>query len=265
MSFSVFFTSVLALALTISLSAKAVEQSALCLDGFCIGQGISETRFNQVQWKTPKEYFTKEKCTGLGCQPNIAFYGYSPDQQGRLAEAVSWKYGIGQYTLITKSNLDDFRQYKYECDQSARGIFGERRFFGAYNSIPSGYLTIVGLRLIGNELKVYRIARQYLYQTQNELMELAKKIRSEYGTSVLLYDYLSSNAYSDVIQQNKSGWFGRSQMFNPSDLSNNTAELVLIDPQTRSLLEPTSMPESGEIEPLPVKLAEQCSKPMSIQ
>ena|GEM_PF-2807615 len=245
--------------------AKATEQSGLCLDGFCIGQSISDVRLDQVEWITPKKYFTKEECAGVGCQPNIAFYGYTPDQQKQLAEAVSWKYALGEYTVITKSNLDIFRQYKYECNQSARGVFGERRFFGAYKSVPSGHLTVVGWRLIGGELKVYRIVRRYPYQTQKELVELAKKIRTEYGASVLLYDYLSSNAYSDVIQQNKSGWFGRSQMFNPTDLSNNAAELVLIDPQTRPLLEPTSMPESGEIQPLPVGQVEQCSKPMSIQ
>jgi hypothetical protein len=61
----------------------------------------------------------------------------------------------------------------------------------------------------------------------------------------LLYDYLSSNAYSDVIPRRKDGWFGRSTMFNPSDLTDLAAELVLIDPNTRALLQPTSMPDSG--------------------
>lgn len=249
----------------ISVPAHGNEQSPLCLDEFCIGQSINDTHFSQIDWGIPRENYTKEKCDGVGCQPDIAFYGYDHEQQNRLAEAVSWKYGLNQYTIVTKTNLDILRKYKYECNLSARGIFGERRFLGFYKSLPSGYLTIVGLRLIGGELKIYRIARQYPYQTQSELVELAKKMKTKYGSSLLLYNYLSSNAYSDVIQQSRNGWFGRSELFKPNDLSNNSAELVLIDPHTRPLLEPTSMPESGEIKPLPVHLAAQCSKPTHMQ
>jgi hypothetical protein len=81
----------------------------------------------------------------------------------------------------------------------------------------------------------------------------------------LFYEYLSSNAYSDVIQKGKDGWFGRSTLFNSTDLADNAAELVLIDPSTRELLQPTSMPESGEIRPLPMKLPPQCSRVLPLQ
>lgn len=129
---------------------------------------------------------------------------------------------------------------------------------GAYRSIPSNLLTVVGLRLIDGELKVYRVARQYPIHNAGELATLAKTLHGEYGDRLLYVDYLSSNAYTDVITQKKDGWFGRSSMFNPNDLSDNAAELVLIDPQTRPLLEPSSMPVSGEIKPLPVSVAPQC-------
>lgn len=96
-------------------------------------------------------------------------------------------------------------------------------------------------------------------------MSLAKQLHEQYGGKLLLYDFLSSNAYSDVISQKKAGWFGRSKMFNPTDLSDNAAELVLIDPRTRPLLQPTSMPDSGEINPLPVKPLAQCSQSLPLQ
>jgi len=247
------------------IESKASEQS-LCLDGFCIGQSIADARFDKADWVIPKKGLTKEKCTGVGCQPDVAFHDYPRDEQAKLAETVSWIYELTPpYNIITKDNLQTLRQYKYECNLSPRGIFGERRFFGAYRSIPSQYLTIVGLRLIDGELKVYRIAREYPFHEQSELTSLAKKLRAEYGEQVLFYDYLSSNAYTDVIQQNKGGWFARSTMFTPNDLSNNAAELVLIDPSTRSLLEPSSMPASGEIKPLPVHPSKHCSRSMPTQ
>ena len=171
----------------------------------------------------------------------------------------------GEYNIITKSTLPVFRHYTYECNPSARGIFGQRRFFGMYRSSPSHYYTVIGLRLIGDELRVYRIARQFPYHTPADINSLAKTLHDQYGDSILIYPYISSNAYSDVIAQKKDGWFGRSTMFNPSDLSDNAAELVLIDPHTRPLLQPSSMPESGEIKPLPVKLAPQCNQAMPIQ
>jgi hypothetical protein len=93
---------------------------------------------------------------------------------------------------------------------------------------------------------------------------LARELRPGYP-NILFYNYLSSNAYSDVIQQGKDGWFARSTMFNPSDLSDNAAELVIIDPNTRTLLQPTSMPESGEIKPLPMVLPPQCSRTLPLQ
>jgi hypothetical protein len=124
---------------------------------------------------------------------------------------------------------------------------------------------VVGLRLINGELTVYRVARQYPWRNQGELVSLAKEVRAQYGEQVLLYDGISSNAYADVITQRKEGWFGHSTLFNPTDLSDNAAELVLIDPTTRVLLEPTSIPESGEIKPLSANLPSICSAPAPLQ
>ena len=243
------------------------QQSGLCLDGFCIGQSIQDAQFDRVAWITPRKDVTKEQCDKVGCQPTIAFRGYAREDQAKIAEAVTLRYDATteNYNLVTKDDLGALRLYKYECNPSARGIWGERRFFGAFRSVPSQYLTVVGLRLIDGELKVYRIARQYPFHSQNELISLAKELHGQYGQRLLFYDYLSSNAYSQVIEQHKDGWFARSTMFNPSDLSDNAAELVLIDPDTRALLEPTSMPESGEIKPLPVNLSPRCSRPIPLQ
>jgi hypothetical protein len=241
------------------------DQPGLCLDGFCIRQSIQDARFDKVTWIVPQKDLVKEPCNGVGCQPDVAFRGYAAGDQAKLAEAVSWKYGLNNYNVITASNLETLRRYRYECNPSARGLSGERRFFGAYRSAPSQYLTVVGLRLINGDLTIYRIARQFPYRNQTELVSLAKELGVQYGKRVLLYDYLSSNAYSDVIEQRKDGWFARSTLFNPSDLSDNAAELVLIDPATRALLEPTAMPESGEIKPLAVKLSEHCSRSLPIQ
>lgn len=248
-------------------SAKGPDDaSKLCLDDFCIGQGINDSRFDKVDWIVPHDrYFKKKSCEGVGCTPQVAFRGYPERQQEQLAEAVSWIYELGDYNIVAKDNLAALRVYRYECNPSARGIFGERRFFGAYRSIPSHYLTVIGLRLIDGELKVYRIARQYPYHTQAEIGALARTLRDQYGRVLLLYEGISSNAYSDVVAQGRGGWFGRSTMFNPADLSNNAAELVLIDPRTRSLLEPSSMPESGEIRPLPATIPPQCNRSVPIQ
>jgi len=241
------------------------SRTELCLDGFCIGQSIKDARFDAVDWIVPHDNFTQVPCNGVGCAPQIAFRGYTNAYQDALAEAVSWVYGLGRYNVVKKDNLEVLRHYKYECNLSARGMFGERRFFGAYRSIPSHYLTVIGLRLIDGELRVYRIARQYPYHTPAEIVSLARTLRGQYGETLLVYDYLSSNAYSDVIAQQKNGWFGRSTMFNPTDLSDNAAELVLVDPRTRSLLEPSSMPESGEIKPLALKLPAQCGQSLPVQ
>lgn len=246
-------------------SAVTAAQSRLCLDGFCIGQSIKDTRFSEVEWMVPKDA-RKESCIAVGCSPQIAFRGYPSEDQKQLANAVSLIYGLGHYSILTRDNLEALRNYRYECNLSARGyVGGERRFMGAYFSIPSHHFTVIGLRLINGELRVYRIARQFSYHNQGELVALARKVRDRYNGSLRLYDGISSNAYSDVIAQKKSGWFGRSSMFNSSDLSDNAAELVLIDPQTRPLLEPSSMPDSGEIERLPMRIPSQCSSPISIQ
>lgn len=245
---------------------SANDQQPLCLDGFCIGQSIKDARFDKVSWITPSKNLNEEKCAGLSCKPDVAFRGYPAEEQLQFANSLKWAYGsIFPYNIVTNDNLELFRKYSYECNASARGIWGERRFFAAYKSMPSKYFTVVGLRLIGDELKVYRIAREYPYHTQDELRSLAKKLFPAYGHRVLFYDYLSSNAYSDVIEQNKDGWFARSTMYTPSDLSNNVAELVLIDPQTRGILEPSSMPTSGEIKPLAMHLSKHCNQEMPIQ
>jgi hypothetical protein len=240
------------------------QQEDSCLDGFCIEHGITDARFGGVAWIIPNKDIVHENCAGVGCQPEVAFRGYPARYQQELADAVSWSYGLNKYNIITEKNLGALRQYKYECNASARGMWGERRFLGAYRSTPTGYLTIVGLRLINSELRVYRIARQYPYRNQSELSTLAGELRPKYP-NILFYNYLASNAYSDVIQQGRDGWFGRSTMLNPSDLSDNAAELVIIDPNTRPLLQPTSMPESGEIKPLPMKLPPQCSRALPLQ
>lgn len=258
--------STLLFALSIPISSWA-QQSQLCLDGLCIGQTIQDARFDQVAWITPTKDLTKQQCSGVGCQPENAFRGYQKGEQEKLAEALSLRYDL-RYNLITKENLEILRKYSYECNPSPGGMLGgngQRRFIGAYRSTPSQYLTIIGLRLINGELTVYRIARQFPYHTPNELLSLARKVRGQYGSGVLLYDGISSNAPYDVIKQGKDGWFGRSTMFNPSDLADNDAELVLIDPRTRPLLQPTSMPDSGEISPLPVKLPPACNSSIPLQ
>lgn len=243
------------------------DEQGLCLDGFCIGQSIGAPRFADVQWIVPTKDYHQIKCASVGCRPAIAFRGYPMKYQNELTEALSWQYeqfGMG-YNIITNQNLSVLRLYHYECNRSARGMWGERRFLGAYRSAPSGYLTVIGLRLIAGELRVYRIARQYPYHNTSELRSLARKVEGTYGPKVLIYPYLSSNAYSDVITQRKDGWFGRSTTFSPADLSDNDAELVWIDPATRTLLQPSSMPESGEIKPLPMHLPQECTRSMPLQ
>jgi hypothetical protein len=240
-------------------SAQSARKTELCMDGFCIGQSIRDPRFEQMTWILPKEGFTKKACTGIGCRPEVAFRGYNSDEQKQLGEFLSWSYGLAEYNIITNANLGALRRYRYECNPSPRGINGERRFFGAYLSAPSKFLTVVGLRLIGNELRIYRIARQYPFHNQAELEALGAKIHDQYGNDIVFYDGVTSNAYSDVIEQKQEGWFGRSTMFNPSDLADNAAEFVLIDPRTRPLLEPSSMPESGEISPLANRMPQECS------
>jgi hypothetical protein len=198
------------------LSAQTDTPSGLCLDGFCIGQNIHASRFNEVDWLVPNDA-TSAACAGITCKPEIAFRGYSSQDQKRLAEAVSTNYGLFQYNLITKKNLGALRRYKYECNPSPRGINGQRRFVGFYLSTPSKYVTLVGLRLMNGELRVYRIAREYLYHNANELMSLGKKLHDQYGDQILFYDGISSNAYSDVNRLRRNGWFAHSTMYNPTD------------------------------------------------
>lgn len=244
---------------------SCAQETKLCLDGFCIGQSIRDSRFDNTDWKTPTKDLTAQPCSRIGCQAASAFRGYSTEDQKALAEAVSWKFSMMAYTLISNKNLSTLRKYTYECDPSARGIWGERRFMGFYRSTPSQYVTLVGLRLIEGELRVYRIARQFPYHNQNELAELARGLHSEYRDSLVFFDGISSNAPFEVVGKRKLGWFARSSMFNPNDLADNLAELVLIDPATRPLLEPTSMPDSGEIKALPVQMPSQCNRTMPLQ
>lgn len=188
------------------------------------------------------------------------FEGMGAETQRQLADAVAWVYGsIWTYGVVTKEDLPALRQYRYECADR------ERHFMAAYFSVPSHYLTVVGLRLIGGELRIYRIVRQYPFRNQNELVSLARKLHEQYGDSVVFYDGISSNAYADVITQRKQGWFGRSSPFNPLDPSDNAAELVLIDPATRPLLQPTSMPDSGEIPRLQLTLPQECTRSLPLR
>src|SRR6185437_6435681 len=77
-----------------SASSQTAVQSALCVDGFCIGQSIKDVRFSQVEWIVPKDA-RKDACNGVGCRPEIAFRGYSTKEQKELANAVSLIYGLG--------------------------------------------------------------------------------------------------------------------------------------------------------------------------
>ena len=231
----------------------------LCLDDICIGQSIKDKAFSAITWLVPKDA-VEEKCTGIGCAPEVAFKGYPADAQQALAEAMKLSFGTQSVTIVQNRTLAALRTYAYECNPSPRTIWGERRFMGLFRTVPSGYVTVVGFRLIDGELKVYRIARQYPYRNNDEIRSLARNFASTYGSDLLLYDYLSSNAFSDVIAQGKDGWFGRSTLFNPSDMADNNAELVLVDPRTRPLLEASSMPDSGEIKPLPVRLPQVCAR-----
>jgi hypothetical protein len=238
----------------------AQTETKLCLDGICIGESINDPRFSQVDWILPNKELTKESCIYIACKPEVAFRGYPVEAQKQFADALSWVYGsIYFYTVVTKENIEVLRHYKYECNNK------DRHFMAAYFSNPSHYLTIVGLRLIGDELRIYRIVRQYPYHNQDELVSLARKLHDSYGNEIVYYDGIASNAYSAVIAQRKNGWFGRSSTFNPLDPSDNASELVLIDPKTRALLQPMSLPESGDISHLATAMPSQCSQSLPLQ
>lgn len=252
----------------------AIRGNGLCLDGFCIGQSINALRFEQKHWIVPANNpraVTKYRyvpCTNVTCSPTVAFRGYPSKVQQNLASALSWQFTDGSfhsYTIITNKNLSVLQQYRYECVGSPGGFeVGERRFMGGYWSRPSHYLTVVGLRLIGGELRVYRIARQFPYHNADELVSLGQQIYHAYGHKVLLYRYLSSNAPFSVQKDGADGWFGRSTLFNPENSSVLDAELVLIDPGTRKLLQPTSMPDSGEISFVPNPIPNACARHITI-
>ena len=246
------------------LSAQAANKG-LCLDGFCIGQSINDARFTEVNWVILKDGLGRNNVPELDASRKSLFAVILMRIGKKLAEVLSWHYGLMQYNIITKANVGVLRGYKYECNPSPRGIDGERRFLGAYRSSPSQFLTVVGLRLVGGELRVYRIARQYPFHNQTELISLGRKVHDQYGNDIVFYDGVTSNAYSDVVEQNKEGWFGRSTMFNPRDLADNAAEFVLIDPRTRELLEPSSMPDSGEIKQLANRMPKGCSTSILLQ
>ena len=184
---------------------------------------------------------------------------------GILSGALNLQVGLPFENVITKDNLKVLSGYRYECNPAPRGgMFGERRFVGVFRSRPSGYATAVGLRLIGGELRVYRVARRFPYRTGDELRSLAGGVAGQYGGSVLVVNYLSSNAYTEVQARGKDGWFGRSELFNPSDPTDNAAELVIVDPQTRGLLAPYSWPMSGEIKPTQGGVPAQCGRSMPL-
>ncbi|MGA8441344.1 MAG: hypothetical protein WB762_03355 [Candidatus Sulfotelmatobacter sp.] len=249
-----------ALLILFALPLTAQTPTSLCLDGLCIGESINDPRFSEINWIVPNKEFAKESCIRIACRPEVAFRGYPSGTQKQLADSLSWVYGsIYFYNVVTKANVEVLRHYQYECSNR------ERHFMGAYYSNPSHYLTIVGLRLIGGELRIYRIVRQYPYHNQDELMSLARKLHGEYGDRILFYDGIASNAYSAVAPQRKDGWFAHSTLFNPRDPSDNAAELALIDPRTRPFLQPMEMPESGDISRLSVTMPEQCSRSLPLQ
>jgi hypothetical protein len=248
------------LVVTASAQSRSDNRREMCLDGLCIGQSISDGVFEKVDWIVPNKELTKQACQHVACQPDVAFRGYSSGAQRQLADALAWVYGsIWTYNVVTKDNVAVLRQYKYECADK------ERHFMAAYFSTPSHYLTVLGLRLIDGKLRIYRIVRQYPFHNQNELGSLARKLRDQYGDDIVFYDGISSNAYSSLIAQRKRGWFGRSSPFNPLDPSDNAAELVLIDPVTHPLLQPTAMPDSGEILHLSGNVPDQCNRSLPIQ
>jgi hypothetical protein len=96
-------------ALAVSLLALPVhgqaQQGGLCIDRFCIGQGINDARFGNVDWIIPQKAINKENCAGIGCRPDVAFRGYPVEYQQKLADAVSWSYGLNKYNIITKEGL----------------------------------------------------------------------------------------------------------------------------------------------------------------
>ncbi len=110
--------------------ASRSAEATLCLDGFCIGQPITDDRFDKVKWLIPKQNLIKKQCSGVGCQPAIAFRGYEIENQEKLADTLSWVYSIiRDYNVITETNLAILRTYKYECNPSARGIWERDAFW----------------------------------------------------------------------------------------------------------------------------------------
>lgn len=79
-------------ALLPSQSSRADDFEPLCLDGFCIGLPITAPRFEQIAWIVPRKDFAQDPCTGIGCQPEVAFRGYPPAEQVQLAAALSWVF-----------------------------------------------------------------------------------------------------------------------------------------------------------------------------
>jgi len=233
-----------------------------CLDDFCIGQNISSHRFDDVQWLVPTKLVNRDQCTGHNCSPEAEFPGYPSDASGAFEHLTTiTTFDMSKATVITASTLGTLRKLRYDCTHP------ERRVIGIYRSKPSGYLTIVGLRIFPDGLRVYRLARQFPYRNQAELISLSHTVKSSYGEAILYYPYLTSNAYSDVIQQRKDGWFGRSSMFNPKDAADNTAELVITDPTTRRLLTTSSDLTAGEIGNTPSLWyrPEQCVRNLPLQ
>ena len=252
------------LALMAFLASFSARAESICIDDFCIGESINAERFGQVRWLVPQQV-KLSSCLMTTCVPEAAFRGYSPEDQDTVARALDLQIGIPFFNVVTNDNLAALRRYKYECNPSPRGgIFGERRFVGFFKSEPSNYLTAVGLRIVGGGLRVYRIVRRFPYHATEELSSLARNVERQYDDAVLVVNYLSSNATTEVIKKEKYGWFGRSELFNPSNPTDNIAELVVIDPHTRNSLEPTSWPRSGEIRPVAGYVPSQCNKPMSL-
>ena len=170
---------ILTAAALMAFSAVTARAEVFCIDGFCIGQSIKSARFTQVDWLIPRDV-RSSPCVATKCVPGIAFRGYTADEQVSLANALDLQIGLPFENVITTDNLKVLSEYRYECNPAPRtGIFGERRFVGVFRSRPSGYATAVGLRLVGGELKVYRVARRFPYRTNDELRSLASSVAGQ--------------------------------------------------------------------------------------
>lgn len=233
-----------------------------CIDGFCIGQSINSSRFDEVEWLVPKKLILSDPCTRQDCRPEVEFPGYPPEIMIALSKLTIIGTSMPpQETMITNRSLEALRNLRYDCTHPGK------RVVGIYRSNPSGYVTYIGLRLFPDGLRIFRLAREFPFRNQNEFESLSQGIKSAYGDELLYYDGVTSNANYPAISHRKNGWFGVNYRSGLYDLADNVAELVLIDPETRQLLITSSDITAGEIN-LPLSLVyfpRQCVRALPIQ